>query len=77
MKPKSLKEMKYSKSINDKGLIFYDDKAFEQHLITEHKCDICNKDCNDFYSFKINEDIYNGHKECYLNLINKKGGVKL
>jgi hypothetical protein len=27
--------------------------------------------------YKINEDIYNGHKECYLNLINKKGGVKL
>lgn len=60
---------KYSKSINDKGLIFYDDKAFKQYVVNENKCDVCNKHCDDFYSFKINKLLNNGHKECYLNLL--------
>ena len=59
----------YSKSINNKGLVFYDDKTYKQHLITENKCDICNNHCDDFYSFKIDDKIYNGHEECYLNLL--------
>jgi hypothetical protein len=61
----------YSKSITDKGLIFLDDKAFDQHPFHEHKCDICNKYCDDYYSFKINGEWFNGHKDCYLDLLKR------